>query len=183
MNLWLNIYMHVGCMYVCKQPHRCYYVIADHAFTNACSLKTMDKSHSSRRSIVALIRVDTPAYRPSKLVMVPWNGGVFCSLCMYAVTIGASITQIIGLEWGLSFGKTRLVVFVLQLVCHRKSVRFHGFDPKNASYWSAGREWVGAFTRRSGVWMFQATERAVCILLAIVMRAQTMCVGTLWLAW
>jgi len=31
--------------------------------------------------------------------------------------------------------------------------------------------------------MFQATERAVCILLAIVMRAQTMCVGAPWLAW
>ena len=34
------------------------------------SMKSMDNSHSSRPSIVALIRVDMLGYRPSKLVIV-----------------------------------------------------------------------------------------------------------------
>jgi hypothetical protein len=45
----------------------------------------------------------------------------------------------------MSFGKSGVVVFVLLLVCHHKSVRFHGFDPND---WSAGREWLGAFSSR-----------------------------------
>jgi len=48
----------------------------------------------------------------------------------------------------MSFGKTGVVVFVLLLVFHHKSVRFHGFDPNDASYWRAGRGWLGAFSKR-----------------------------------